>query len=125
MKLSILTTLLSVSLILILSGCGAKPKPKEEAAIDATLPKIKLTNHGVIQGMKSVALEWENIKDKRVKGVYLFKVALDVNKTAGMQVDEYLDTVDNRFSTHYLDTDINQIQGTLIILKHILKMQRV
>lgn len=106
MKLSILTTLLSVSLILILSGCGLKPKPKEEAVIDATLPKIKLTEHGIIKGMKSIALEWETIKDKRVKGIYLFKVALDENKTAGIQVDDYLDTIDNRFSSHYLDTDI-------------------
>ena len=61
MKLSILATLLSLSLILILSGCGAKPKPasQEEVVIDSTLPIIKLTTHGVKKGMKSVALEWE------------------------------------------------------------------
>lgn len=108
MKLSILATLLSLSLILILSGCGAKPKPasQEEVVIDSTLPIIKLTTHGVKKGMKSVALEWENIKDKRVKGIYIYKVALDDNKTNSMNDNEYLDTIDNRFSTHYLDTDI-------------------
>ena len=108
MKLSILATLLSLSLILILSGCGSKPKPasEEEVVIDSTLPKVKLTTHGVKEGMKSVALEWENIKDKRVKGIYIYKVALDVNKTNSMNDNEYLDTIDNRFSTHYLDTDI-------------------
>ena len=108
MKLSILATLLSLSLILILSGCGAKPKPasQEEVVIDSTLPIIKLTTHGVKEGMKSVALEWENIKDKRVKGIYIYKVALDDNKTNSVNDDEYLDTIDNRFSTHYLDTDI-------------------
>ena len=109
MKLSTLTTLLSVSLILILSGCASKPKPaaQEEVVIDATLPKIKLTEHGIKTEMKSVALEWEPVKDKRVKGMFLYKVALDANQTNGMIIDDYLDTIDNRFSTHYLDTDVS------------------
>lgn len=109
MKLSTLTTLLSVLLILILSGCASKPKPAplEEVVIDATLPKIELTAHGIKTEMKSIALEWVNIKDKRVNGIYIYRVALDANKTQGMDDNEYYDTIDNRFSTHYLDVNVN------------------
>lgn len=105
MKLSTLATLISVSLILILSGCVSKPKPAslENLVTDSSLPKIILTQHGVKTGMKSVALEWKLINDKRVKGIYLYKVALDVNNT---NEDEYLDTIQNRFSTHYIDTGL-------------------
>lgn len=101
MKLSTLATLLSLSLILILSGCASKPKPasKEDAVIDATLPKIKLTTHGVKTGMKSISLEWKSIKDKRVNGVFIYRD------------DKYLDTIDNPFSTHYFDSDIKPNQS--------------
>ena len=107
MKLSTLATSLSVLLILFLSGCGSKPTPKskEDVVVDATLAQITLTKHGLKTGMKSIALEWNSITDKRVRGIYLYKVALDVNNTKKDTTD-YLDTIDNRFSTHYLDTDI-------------------
>jgi len=107
MKLSTLTTLISVSLILILSGCG-KPKPAspQEVVTDSSLPKIILTQDGVKTGMKSVALEWESIQDKRVKGIYIYKVALDENRTSNDTGNEYLDTIENRFATHYIDVDV-------------------
>ncbi len=106
MKLSMLTTLISFSLILILSGCGAKAKPasSQNVVVDSSLPQIKLTQHGVKTDMKSVALEWKSIKDKRVQGIYLYKVVLDLNNTKSN--DEYLDTIENRFATHYIDMDV-------------------
>lgn len=101
MKLWILTTFCTASL-LILSGCGAKPTPKSEAVVDKTLPIVKLTNNGIFVDTNAVAFEWESVKDERVNGVYIYKTKMDSNVTGS----DYYDTVNNRFSTHYLDTKI-------------------
>jgi PBP1b-binding outer membrane lipoprotein LpoB len=76
MKSWILSSSLTVSL-LILSGCSGSPTPakKEDVKIDTTLPRVSLTTHGVISGMKSIAFEWKSIKDPRVKGIYVYKQA--------------------------------------------------
>ncbi len=103
MKLSILSSLFIVSLILTLSGCGAKPKPKDEAVVDPTLPEIILTKNGTQSTMKSVALEWKAINDKRVRGIYVYKKTDDSNDN---DKKNFLDTIDNRFSTHFLDDDV-------------------
>lgn len=102
MKLWILTTFSVVSL-LTLSGCGVKPTPSKEAVIDETLPLVNLTKNGTLTDTNAIALEWALIEDNRVEGIFIYKIALDKNETAQ---DEYYDTVDNRFSTHYLDTNI-------------------
>lgn len=102
MKLLTLVTFCTASL-LILSGCGAKPTPKKEPTVDASLPLVSLTQSGTIIESNAIALEWGLIEDPRVKGVYIYKVPLD-EKFNGK--DEYYDTVNNRFSTHYLDLKI-------------------
>jgi len=104
MKLWILATFYTASL-LILSGCGAKVTPKKEAVIDETLPIVKLTKNGTIADISAVALEWASIDDQRVRGVYIYKVELNEDGGSAAK-DEYFDTVDNRFSTHYLDKKI-------------------
>jgi len=101
MKLWTLTTFYAVS-ILILSGCGATPKPNKEPVVDSTLPIVTLTDHGVVTESNAVAFEWKSISDQRVKGIFVYKVLLDGNKTDS----QYYDTVKNRFVTHYVDTDI-------------------
>ncbi|MCW8954977.1 MAG: hypothetical protein OQK48_08540 [Sulfurimonas sp.] len=104
MKLWILATFYTASL-LILSGCGAKATPKKKAVIDETLPIVKLTKNGTIVDTNAIALEWASINDQRVKGVYIYKAELNEDGGAAAK-DEYYDTVDNRFSTHYLDKKI-------------------
>ncbi|MCF6339318.1 MAG: hypothetical protein L3J10_00980 [Sulfurimonas sp.] len=104
MKLSILSSSLIVSLILILSGCGAKPKPKDGAVVDSTLPEIILTQNGTQSTMNSIALEWKPVVDKRVRGIYIYKKTDDSDKDTK---NDFLETVDNRFSTHFLDDDVN------------------
>ncbi len=104
MKLSILSSSLIVSLILILSGCGAKPKPKDGAVVDSTLPEIILTQNGTQSTMNSIALEWKAIVDKRVQGIYIFKKANDSDEDTK---NDFLATIDNRFSTHFFDDDVN------------------
>lgn len=101
MKFWILTTFYAVS-ILIFSGCGAAPKPQKEPLIDSTLPKVVLTEHGVVIDSNAVAFEWKPIIDQRVEGIFVYKVLLGVNKK---DVD-YYDTIKNRFVTHYVDSDI-------------------
>ncbi|MDD5156690.1 hypothetical protein [Sulfurimonas sp.] len=102
MRLSTLATSCAV-LLLIFSGCSSKPVPKKEPLIDKTLPVIKLTSNGTIADINAVALEWEAISDERVKGIFIYKVALDENNS---KQDEFYDSVESRFATHYLDTKI-------------------
>ena len=103
MKLWILTTSLSLSL-LILSGCGSTPKPadKENIVIDASLPVVTLTKNGTIVGMKSIAFEWNSLSDPKVQGVYVYKKTPDAESELA-----YYTTIESRFSTHYVDTDVN------------------
>lgn len=103
MKLWTLSTLCTVSL-LILSGCGAKPTPKEEVKVDTTLPVIELTENGIIVDMKTAAFEWNSIKDPRVEGVYVYKKALNQQDQNSTLAHYY--TIENRFKTHYLDQDV-------------------
>lgn len=107
MKLLTLITLCTASL-LIISGCSGKgPVPKKEAVVDETLPMVILTKNGTIADTNTIALEWEAIDDQRVNGVYIYKVVLDGNnKSDKGDKDDYYDTVNSRFSTHYLDTKI-------------------
>ncbi|MEA3331857.1 MAG: hypothetical protein U9Q29_09210 [Campylobacterota bacterium] len=98
MKLWTLTTLCTVSL-LIFSGCTATtPTPKKEAVVDSSLPVVELTQNGIFVDMNAVAFEWKSIKDPRVKGLYIYKQVADKQ--------EYYDTVEGRFTTHYLDKKI-------------------
>ena len=101
MKLWILSTFYAVSL-LILSGCTAKPTPNNESKVDSTLPIVELTQNGTVVDMNAIAFEWKSITDPRVKGVYIYKL---FNNSIGVE-DDYYDTVDGRYTTHYLDTKI-------------------
>ncbi|MEA2072054.1 MAG: hypothetical protein U9O86_00585 [Campylobacterota bacterium] len=104
MKFWTLTTLWTVSLLL-LSACGAKPTPQKETVIDNTLPSVQLTNNGMIVGMKSIAFEWNNISDHRVRGIYVYKKTPSVDdKPSELQ---YFSTIDSRFKTHFVDSDVN------------------
>ncbi len=101
MKLWTLATFYALSL-LILSGCGAKPTPQKEAVVDRTLPIITLTENGVVTDTNAVAFEWNAIMDPRVKGIYIYKMSYDANRSE----EEYYDTIRNRFVTHYVDGNI-------------------
>lgn len=102
MKLWTLSTLCAASL-LILSGCTSTPTPKEEVKVDRTLPVVTLTQNGIIVDMKTVAFEWNSIKDPRVEGIYVYK------KTAAKEEQNtlaYYDTITSRFKTHYVDSKV-------------------
>ena len=101
MKLWILTTFYTVS-ILILSGCVGKPTPKKEPTVDSTLPVVELTEHGVAIDSNAIAFEWNSIKDQRVKGIFVYKTSVKEKQAT----TEYYDTIDNRFTTHYVDAKV-------------------
>ncbi|MBU1657538.1 hypothetical protein KKG72_00615 [bacterium] len=102
MKLWMQTTLLAASL-LILSGCASTPIPKKEAVIDATLPIVVLTQNGTIADMNAIAFEWQSIKDPRVNGVYIYKLAPNSQD----KTPSYYATVNNRFTTHFTDSQVS------------------
>ena len=107
MKLWTLATFCAASL-LILSGCGGtSPKPADEIKIDKTLPVVKLTERGTFVDMNAVAFEWSAIEDERVKGIYIYKQVMSAEAS---ELSHYK-TIDNRFTTHYLDTEIKPDTG--------------
>jgi fibronectin type 3 domain-containing protein len=106
MKLWRLITLCAVSFA-IFSGCtSTTPKPKEEAVVDTTLPVVELTKNGVFVDMNAIAFEWKNITDPRVKGIYINKKDMGAKVASEDIKDDYYDTVDSRFTTHYIDDKI-------------------
>lgn len=106
MKFWTLSTLCTASL-LILSGCTPSPTPSKEATIDSSLPMVNLTQNGIITDMKTVAFEWNSVRDPRVKGIYVYKQNLSSDEEG--QLEQYV-TIENRFQTHYLDKNVEPNQ---------------
>ncbi|EDZ61220.1 protein containing fibronectin type III domain [Sulfurimonas gotlandica GD1] len=52
--------------------------------------------------MNAVAFEWRAIEDERVNGIYIYKQ----NMTQEASELSHYKTIDNRFTTHYLDNEI-------------------
>lgn len=76
-------------------------KFQQEELVDVTLQKIELTKNGIFTDMKTIAFEYKNITDSRVKGVYVYRMSAD-----SLEGSEYYDTIDNRFATHYVDRNV-------------------
>ena len=99
-------SLLYTALLLIINGCGgATPKPKEEVTVDTTLPVIQLTKSGIIKDMNSLAFEWKSFTDPRVKGIYIYKS--EPTADGNMSEINYYKTIENRFSTHFVDNEVS------------------
>ncbi len=105
MKLWTLVTS-SAAFLLILSGCGASPKPKDEVALDETLPTVTLTQTGVFVDMNAIAFEWKSIEDERVEGIYIYKLTMDNEKDEEANELTHYKTIANRFTTHYVDRKV-------------------
>jgi len=100
MKKSI-TSILSVGLIVLFSGCqqnaGTPLKPK----IDANLPMVASDSVRHISDINAIALEWKKITIPQAAGYYIIR--------ADMQEDgkfKRIATVKNKLVTHYLDTNV-------------------
>lgn len=99
MKLWRLTTFYTASLLL-LSSCASGPTPPSPTQIDTTLPIVELTKNGVITDMRTVAFEWNTLKDPRVNGVVVYREHYTPEDGSTFELH---DVVSNRFQTHYLD----------------------
>jgi fibronectin type 3 domain-containing protein len=103
MKLFNLSLLFTASL-LTFSGCGGiTPTPDKKIKTDTTLPVVTLTKRGIISDMNSVAFEWKRLQNPRVEGIYVYKKSLSDTEVKGIP---YYDTIENRYSTHYVDNNV-------------------
>jgi fibronectin type 3 domain-containing protein len=100
MKKSI-TSILSIGLIILISGCQKELNTAIKPKIDASLPIIELSSIKHIPDINAIALEWKKINIPRASGYHIIR--------ADMQTDgkfKRVATVDNKFATHYLDKDL-------------------
>jgi len=100
MKKSI-TSILSISLIILISGCQKELNTAVKPKIDESLPIIELSSIKHIPDINAIALEWKKINIPRAAGYYIIR--------ADMQTDgkfKRVATVENKFATHYLDEDL-------------------
>jgi len=98
------STLLYTVLLLSLSGCVASgPSPKDKTVIDSTLPVVTLTENGTFVDMEAIAFEWKSVSDPRVKGINVYK--LTQTKESKSKLEHYK-TIKDRFTTHFLDSDV-------------------
>lgn len=80
----------------MLLGCAAtSPKVPENLTVDKSLPMLTGVEH--ISDINSVAFEWSNVKDPTIAGYIIYR-GVPNNKLDRIAV------VDNRFSTHFVDT---------------------
>jgi fibronectin type 3 domain-containing protein len=98
MKLTSLT-----ALILLVSGCtnGNLSQPNLPK-IDETLEVVDSASIRTISDINNIAFEWRKVDDPRVVGYHFYR--------ANLQEDggklKLIDTVKNRYTTHYVDEDL-------------------
>jgi uncharacterized protein len=94
---------LSASLALSLfsfTGCVSQPVAPKAVTIDSTLPTPSL--NGFIADITSIAFEWKPVSDPRVSGYYVYRNSPGAEE----QKLQRIATVDNRFATHFVDSDL-------------------
>ncbi len=98
MKLTSLT-----ALILLVSGCtnGNLSQPSLPK-VDDTIEVVDSTSIRTISDINNIAFEWRKVDDPRVVGYHFYR--------ANLQEDggklKLIDTVKNRYTTHYVDEDL-------------------
>jgi hypothetical protein len=100
MKKSI-TSILSVGLIVLFSGCQQELSTPDKPKIDESLPVIPKESIQHIPDINAIALEWKKIDIQRAEGYYIIR--------ADMQEDgkfKRVATIKNKLTTHYLDNNL-------------------
>lgn len=89
--------LVILSTALAFSACSTVSSPKI-AQINEGLPKI--SNIKSISDITSIAFEWEPLYDQNIAGFYLYRAS-----SVGVPM-ELIAKIDNKFQTHYTDTNL-------------------
>eukprot|EP01029_Cantina_marsupialis_P030656 TRINITY_DN83795_c0_g4_i1.p1 TRINITY_DN83795_c0_g4~~TRINITY_DN83795_c0_g4_i1.p1 ORF type:complete len:154 (-),score=20.45 TRINITY_DN83795_c0_g4_i1:43-504(-) len=98
MSLSSLT-----ALILLLSGCSYNKLNEPKAPkIDKSLEMVDSSSIRSIADINSIAFEWRKVDDPRVVGYNFYRANMQKDGTKLKQIDR----IDNRYTTHYVDTDL-------------------
>lgn len=84
-----------------MSGCNKDLDTPAKPKIDESLPMVQSSSIRTIPDVTSIALEWKKVEALDIEGYYIIR--------ADMQRDgkyKRVATVKNKFTTHYLDTDL-------------------
>lgn len=100
MKKSI-TSILSVGLIVLFSGCQQDVNTPIKPKIDGNLPMVPVSSIKHIPDIQSIALEWKKIEIPQAAGYYIIRA--DIQEDGKFK---RIATIKNKFVTHYLDTDL-------------------
>ena len=98
MKLTLLT-----ASVLLISGCSLKnvTEPKKPK-IDETLEVVDSSSIRSIADINAIAFEWRKVDDPRVVGYHFYRANLQEDGGKLKQID----TIKNRYTTHYVDSDL-------------------
>ncbi len=91
---------LSTVIALLFSGC-AEVESMTALKTDPSMPMIKGVKH--ITDKTSVGFEWPEIQDKRVDGIEIYRA---IQSRGTNQRYRKIATIGNRYTTHFVDTDI-------------------
>ena len=95
---------LTLILALLLNGCN--PSAITGHQLDLNLPKIN--NVKAIAGNTYVAFEWQSLANKGLDGVNIYRTEGDGTVYSKTKQLVKIGTVANRFSSHYVDTELRQ-----------------
>ncbi|RXJ90658.1 hypothetical protein CRV01_05775 [Arcobacter sp. CECT 8983] len=99
-KLMKLTSL--SALILLLSGCSLKNFDTTKPKINETLEVVDSASIRTLPDINAIAFEWRKVDDPRVTGYHFYRANLQKD---GAKL-KLIDTVENRYTTHYVDEDV-------------------
>jgi len=94
---------LTAILVIFATGCNTATMLNNEQ-LDPSLPK--LNDVKAVAGSTSVAFEWKSLAKKGITGLNIYRS--DTNGYVNNPIVTKIGRVSNRFTTHYVDTDLKQ-----------------
>jgi len=93
-----------IALILLVSGCSYKDglTKAEKPKIDDSLEVVDSQSIRSISDVNAIAFEWRKVDDPRVVGYHFYRANLQKD---GEKL-KLIDTIENRYTTHYVDEDL-------------------
>lgn len=91
-------------LIVLFNGCNFLNNltTPSSSIIDKSIPSVKYSSIKSIPDITSIAFEWEKVDNHKVVGYNFYRTKLN-KQSKNLKL---VKTVDNRYTTHYLDTNL-------------------